>query len=81
MGKSFREQLWDYIAAALAPNNPRVVFGKEFEIEQRSFGNRYKTHVCPNKAIGLCYFKPETMFSPSWGLDRALAAKPNVNKK
>jgi hypothetical protein len=55
----------------------RVVFGKaEFEIEQRSFGNRYKTHVCSNrKAIGLCYFKPETMFSPSWGLDRALAAQ------
>jgi hypothetical protein len=53
MGKSFREQLWDYMvkAAALAPNNPRVVFGKaEFEIEQRSFGNRYKTHVLNRKS-------------------------------
>jgi hypothetical protein len=41
-------------SSSTGSNNPRVVFGKaEFEIEQRSFGNRYKTHVCPNKAIGL----------------------------
>jgi hypothetical protein len=60
---------------AHAPNNPRVVLVKaEFEIEQRSFGEPIQNHVCQiEKLSDFCYFK--AMFSPSWGLDRALAAQ------
>jgi hypothetical protein len=61
-GQKLSGQLWDYmVKAALAQT--RVVLGKaEFEIEQRSFGNR-KTHVCPiEKLSDFCYFF-KTMFS------------------
>lgn len=68
-------------AEAIAPNNPRVVFGKaEFEIGAAQFWGTDTKPMCAQieKAIGLfATFKPETAFSPSWGLDRALAAKAN----
>ncbi|MFT5254200.1 MAG: hypothetical protein ACI87N_003267 [Flavobacteriales bacterium] len=66
-------------AAALAPNNPRVIFGKaEFEIGAAQFWGTDTKPMCAQieKAIGLfATFKPETVFSPSWGLDRAMAAQ------
>jgi hypothetical protein len=66
-------------AAALAPNNPRVIFGKaEFEIGAAQFWGTDTKPMCAQieKAIGLfATFKPETVFSPSWGFDRALAAQ------
>jgi hypothetical protein len=66
-------------AAALAPNNPRVIFGKaEFEIGAAQFWGTDTKPMCAQieKAIELfATFKPETVFSPSWGLDRAMAAQ------
>lgn len=66
-------------AVALAPNNPRVIFGKaEFEIGAAQFWGTDTKPMCAQieKAIGLfATFKSETLFSPSWGLDRALAAQ------
>jgi hypothetical protein len=66
-------------AAALAPNNPRVIFGKaEFEIGAAQFWGTDTKPMCAQieKAIELfATFKPETVFSPSWGFDRALAAQ------
>jgi tetratricopeptide (TPR) repeat protein len=68
-------------ALAIAPNNPRVVFGKaEFEIGGAKFWGTDTKPMCAQieKAIGLfATFKPETPFSPKWGLDRAQAALKN----
>jgi tetratricopeptide (TPR) repeat protein len=68
-------------ALAIAPNNPRVVFGKaEFEIGGAKFWGTDTKPMCAQieKAIGLfATFKPETPFSPKWGLDRALEAQKN----
>jgi hypothetical protein len=66
-------------ALALAPENPRAVFGKaEFEIGAAQFWGTDTKPMCAqiDKAIGLfATFKPETPFSPKWGLDRALEAQ------
>lgn len=68
-------------AEAIAPNNPRVVFSKaEFEIGGAKFWGQYTKPMCAqiDRAIALfATFKPETPFSPSWGLDRALEAQKN----
>lgn len=68
-------------AEAIAPENPRVVFGKaEFEINGASWTGVDTKPLCLQieKAIGLfATFKPETPFSPKWGLDRALEAQKN----
>lgn len=68
-------------AEAIAPENPRVVFGKaEFEINGASWTGVDTKPLCLKieKAIGLfATFKPETPFSPKWGLDRALEAQKN----
>ena len=68
-------------AQAIAPENPRVVFGKaEFEIGGAKFWGRDTKPMCAQieKAIGLfATFKPETPFSPKWGLERAEAALKN----
>lgn len=72
-------------AIALAPENPRAIFGKaEFEIGgARYFGNDTKPMCAQiDKAIELfAKFKPETPFHPNWGLDRALEAQKECNKK
>ena len=62
-------------AYKLAPDNPRVVFGKaEFEIGgAKYFGNDTKP-MCAEveRAVGLfATFKPETAFHPNWGKERA----------
>jgi len=62
-------------AQAIAPENPRVIFGKaEFEIGAAKFWGTDTKPMCAQieKAIGLfATFKPETPFSPKWGLERA----------
>ncbi|WP_144892988.1 hypothetical protein [Flavobacterium tiangeerense] len=68
-------------AKAIAPENPRVVFCKaEFEIGGAKFWGTDTKPMCAQieKAIGLfATFKPETVFSPSWGLERAQIAQKN----
>ena len=68
-------------AQAIAPENPRAVFGKaEFEIGSAKFWGKDTKPMCVQieKAIGLfATFKPETPFSPKWGLERAEAALKN----
>lgn len=68
-------------AQAIAPENPRVVFGKaEFEIGGAQFWGTDTKPMCAQieKAIGLfATFKPETPFSPKWGLERAQIALKN----
>lgn len=68
-------------AQAIAPENPRAIFGKaEFEIGSAQFWGTDTKPMCAQieKAIGLfATFKPETPFSPKWGLDRAQAALKN----
>lgn len=72
-------------AIAIDPKNPRAVFGKaEFEIGgARYFGNDTKPMCAQiDKAIELfATFKPETVFHPKWGLERALEAQKVCNKK
>lgn len=71
-------------AQAIAPENPRAVFGKaEFEIGAAQFWGTDTKPMCAQieKAVGLfATFKPETPFSPKWGLDRAQAALRNCGK-
>ena len=71
-------------AQAIAPENPRVVFGKaEFEIGAAQFWGTDTKPMCVQieKAIALfATFKPETVFSPKWGLDRATEALKNCGK-
>lgn len=71
-------------AQMIAPENPRVVFGKaEFEMGgAKYFGNDTKPMCAEiDRAIDLfAKFKPESPFHPKWGLDRALAAQKECKK-
>ncbi|MBW4360801.1 hypothetical protein [Flavobacterium taihuense] len=68
-------------AEALSPQNPRAVFGKaDFQIQGAKWTGVDTKPLCQevDKAIGLfATFKPQTPFSPKWGLDRALEAQKN----
>jgi hypothetical protein len=68
-------------AEALSPENPRAVFGKaDFQIQGAKWTGIDTKPLCQeiDKSIGLfATFKPETPFSPKWGLDRALEAQKN----
>ncbi|WP_348810917.1 hypothetical protein [Flavobacterium maritimum] len=68
-------------AQAIAPENPRVVFGKaEFGIGGAKWTGANVQELCKevDRSIQLfATFKPETPFSPKWGLDRALEAQRN----
>jgi hypothetical protein len=68
-------------AKAIDPNNPRVVFGEaDYQIGGAKWTGIDTKPLCQevDKAIGLfATFKPETPFSPKWGLDRALEAQKN----
>ena len=68
-------------AEAMAPNNPRVVYGKaEFAIGGAKWTGADVKVLCKEveRSIGLfATFKPETSFSPNWGLQRAEAALKN----
>ncbi|MFB9076824.1 hypothetical protein ACFFLS_23585 [Flavobacterium procerum] len=63
-------------AKALDPNNPRAVFGEaDYQLGGAKWTGVDTKPLCAevNKAIELFgTFKPETQFSPKWGLDRAL---------
>lgn len=71
-------------AEKIAPENPRVVFGKaEFEIGGARYFKSDTAPMCAqiDKAITLfANFKPETQFHPNWGLDRALEAQKECKK-
>lgn len=71
-------------AQALAPENPRAVFGKaEYEIGGAKYFGTDITPMCAeiDRSIELFNkFKPETPFSPKWGLDRALEAQKGCKK-
>ena len=71
-------------AIALDSNNPRAVFGKaEFEIGgARYFGSDTKPMCAQiDKSIELfATFKPETVFHPKWGEERALQAQKECKK-
>lgn len=72
-------------AQAIAPENPRVVSGKaEYEIGgAKYFGTDIKPMCAEiDRSIDLYNkFKPETPFSPKWGLERALEMQKECNKK
>lgn len=65
-------------AEAIAPTNPRVVFGKaEFEMGSAQFFGTDTKPICTQiaKSIELfATFKPESAFHPNWGLERAKEA-------
>ncbi|MBK8601116.1 MAG: hypothetical protein IPN80_11725 [Flavobacterium sp.] len=71
-------------ALAIAPDNPRAVFGKaEYEIGGAKYFGTDTKPMCAeiNRSIELfAKFKPETPFSPKWGLERALEAQKECNK-
>ncbi|WP_333694563.1 hypothetical protein [Flavobacterium sp.] len=62
-------------AEQIEPNNPRVVLGKaEFEMGSARFFGTDTKPICAQieKAIELfATFKPQSVFHPNWGLDRA----------
>jgi hypothetical protein len=71
-------------AQMIAPENPRVVFCKaEFEIGGAKWTGADTKKLCNEveRSINLfATFKPETAFSPSWGLDRAQETLKNCKK-
>ncbi|MFB3387895.1 hypothetical protein [Flavobacterium sp. LAR06] len=66
------------------PNNPRIVFGEaDYQIGGAKWSGVDTKPLCAqvDKAIELfATFKPETPFSPKWGLERALEAQKNCKK-
>ena len=72
-------------AERIAPNNPRVIFGKaEFEIGGARYFKQDTSAMCAQieKAVTLfSNFKPETVYHPNWGLERALEAQKECAKK
>ena len=69
---------------AIDPNNPRIVFGEaDYQLGGAKWTGVDTKPLCAqvDKAIELfATFKPETPFSPKWGLDRALEAQKNCKK-
>jgi uncharacterized membrane protein len=63
-------------AKSIDPNNPRAVFGEaDYQLGGAKWTGVDTKPLCAqvNKAIELFgTFKPETQFSPKWGLERAL---------
>lgn len=71
-------------AKAIDPNNPRAVFGEaDYQLGGAKWTGVDTKPLCVqvDKAIELfATFKPETQFSPKWGLERALEAQKNCKK-
>lgn len=71
-------------AKALDPNNPRAVFGEaDYQLGGAKWTGVDTKPLCAqvDKAIELfATFKPESPFSPKWGLERALKAQMNCKK-
>ncbi|MWB96024.1 hypothetical protein GON26_16790 [Flavobacterium sp. GA093] len=71
-------------AKALDPNNPRAVFGEaDYQLGGAKWTGVDTKPLCVevDKAIELfATFKPETPFSPKWGLERALEVQKGCKK-
>jgi hypothetical protein len=71
-------------AKAIDSNNPRAVFGEaDYQLGGAKWTGVDTKPLCVqvDKAIELfATFKPETPFSPKWGLERALEAQKNCKK-
>jgi len=69
---------------AIDPNNPRIVFGEaDYQLGGAKWTGVDTKPLCAQveKAIGLfATFKPETPFSPKWGLERALETQKTCKK-
>ena len=69
---------------AIDPNNPRIVFGEaDYQLGGAKWTGVDTKPLCVqvDKAVELfATFKPETSFSPKWGLERALEAQKNCKK-
>ena len=69
---------------AIDPNNPRIVFGEaDYQLGGAKWTGVDTKPLCAqvDKAIELfATFKPETPFSPKWGLERAQEAQKNCKK-
>jgi uncharacterized membrane protein len=69
---------------AIDPNNPRIVFGEaDYQLGGAKWTGVDTKPLCAqvDKAIELfATFKPETPFSPKWGLERALETQKNCKK-
>ena len=69
---------------AIDPNNPRIVFGEaDYQIGGAKWSGIDTKPLCAqvDKAVELfATFKPETPFSPKWGLERALQVQKNCKK-
>jgi len=69
---------------AIDPNNPRIVFGEaDYQIGGAKWSGVDTKPLCAqvDKAVELfATFKPETPFSPKWGLERALEVQKNCKK-
>ena len=69
---------------AIDPNNPRIVFGEaDYQLGGAKWTGVDTKPLCAQveKAIGLfATFKPETPFSPKWGLERALETQKGCKK-
>ena len=68
-------------AKAIDPNNPRAVFGEaDYQLGGAKWTGVDTKPLCVqvDKAVELfATFKPETSFSPKWGLERALEVQKN----
>ena len=71
-------------AKAIDPNNPRAVFGEaDYQLGGAKWTGVDTKPLCVqvDKAIELfATFKPETQFSPKWGLERAVEAQKTCKK-
>jgi hypothetical protein len=71
-------------AKTLDPTNPRAVFGEaDYQLGGAKWTGVDTKPLCVqvDKAIELfATFKPETPFSPKWGLERALESQKNCKK-
>jgi hypothetical protein len=71
-------------AKAIDPKNPRAVFGEaDYQLGGAKWTGVDTKPLCVqvDKAVELfATFKPETPFSPKWGLERALEAQKNCKK-
>lgn len=69
---------------AIDPKNPRIVFGEaDYQIGGAKWSGVDTKPLCAqvDKAVELfATFKPETPFSPKWGLERALEVQKNCKK-
>jgi hypothetical protein len=71
-------------AKAIDPNNPRAVFGEaDYQLGGAKWTGVDTKPLCVqvDKAVELfATFKPETSFSPKWGLERALESQKNCKQ-